>query len=62
MKRVCAWCGRELEESDQRNDQTTHGLCRDCRSQFFNPKAGGKQGAKGRTLPDDNEEEIADRS
>jgi uncharacterized protein YbcI len=36
MKRVCAWCGRELDQPDRREDlQVTHGVCQVCRRRFF---------------------------
>jgi DNA-directed RNA polymerase subunit RPC12/RpoP len=36
MKRVCAWCGRELDQSECREDmQVTHGVCPICRRRFF---------------------------
>jgi DNA-directed RNA polymerase subunit RPC12/RpoP len=36
MKRVCAWCGRELDQSERReNMQVTHGVCPICRRRFF---------------------------
>ena len=36
MKRVCAWCGRSLDETERREDlQVTHGVCQDCRTRFF---------------------------
>ena len=41
MKRMCAWCRRELDQSERREDlQVTHGVCRACRRRFFpSPKA-----------------------
>jgi hypothetical protein len=36
MKRVCAWCGRELDPPAHReNVLVTHGLCQACRRRFF---------------------------
>ena len=36
MKRICAWCGRELEQSERReSSQVTHGVCQFCRRKFF---------------------------
>lgn len=36
MKRVCAWCGRELDQPERPKDlQVTHGVCQDCRTRFF---------------------------
>lgn len=36
MKRMCAWCGRELNQRDDAKEaQVTHGLCPDCRSTYF---------------------------
>jgi hypothetical protein len=38
MKRICAWCGLALDESDsQETLEVTHGVCRDCRRRFFAP-------------------------
>jgi DNA-directed RNA polymerase subunit RPC12/RpoP len=39
MKRVCAWCGGELDPFEGCEDiQVTHGVCPICRDRFF-PKA-----------------------
>jgi hypothetical protein len=36
MKRMCAWCGRELDQSRRREDvPVTHGVCKICRGIFF---------------------------
>jgi len=36
MKRMCAWCGRELDQVERRENQPlTHGLCSECRRRFF---------------------------
>jgi hypothetical protein len=36
MKRICAWCGRELGLTDGREGlPVTHGVCRACRNRFF---------------------------
>jgi hypothetical protein len=36
MKRVCASCRRELDQSECREDmQVTHGVCPICRCKFF---------------------------
>lgn len=36
MKRVCAWCGRMLDEAAcQEGVDVTHGLCKECRAEFF---------------------------
>jgi DNA-directed RNA polymerase subunit RPC12/RpoP len=36
MKRMCAWCGRELDQVERRDNQPlTHGLCPECRRRFF---------------------------
>ena len=36
MKRMCAWCGRELDQSEHREDvPLTHGVCKVCRRRFF---------------------------
>jgi hypothetical protein len=38
MNRVCAWCGRRLNQSAHlKTLQVTHGLCVDCRQRFFAP-------------------------
>ncbi|HLN32236.1 MAG TPA: hypothetical protein VK395_31195 [Gemmataceae bacterium] len=36
MKRLCAWCGRELNQSEPREDaRVSHGVCQVCRRRFF---------------------------
>ena len=36
MKRICAWCGRDLDQHDGRDHlQVTHGVCEECRRVFF---------------------------
>lgn len=36
MKRMCAWCGRELDQVELRENQPlTHGVCPECRRRFF---------------------------
>jgi hypothetical protein len=36
MKRMCAWCGRELDQSEHREDvPVTHGVCKVCRRKLF---------------------------
>jgi nucleotide-binding universal stress UspA family protein len=35
MKRICAWCSRELESGRNDNLEVTHGLCPDCRYRHF---------------------------
>jgi DNA-directed RNA polymerase subunit RPC12/RpoP len=36
MKRVCAWCGQELDQPERREDiPVTHGVCPTCRRRFF---------------------------
>lgn len=36
MKRVCAWCGGEMDPSDGRQGlKVTHGVCPSCRGKFF---------------------------
>jgi len=36
MKRLCAWCGRELDQSEAGTDsRVTHGVCQTCRRRFF---------------------------
>jgi AhpD family alkylhydroperoxidase len=36
MKRVCAWCGRELDQPERSDGgQVTHGVCQGCRCKFF---------------------------
>lgn len=45
MKRVCAWCGRALDQPERREDvQVTHGVCQDCRSKFFASSKATKAG------------------
>ena len=45
MKRVCAWCGRALDQPERREDvQVTHGVCQDCRSRFFASSKATKAG------------------
>jgi hypothetical protein len=41
MKRICAWCGADLDDLQAHDRQTlTHGLCVDCRSRFFPARRG----------------------
>jgi NMD protein affecting ribosome stability and mRNA decay len=36
MKRMCAWCGRELDQVERcENQPLTHGLCPECRRRYF---------------------------
>jgi hypothetical protein len=36
MKRVCAWCGQELDQAERREGlPITHGVCPVCRRKFF---------------------------
>jgi hypothetical protein len=36
MKRMCAWCGQELDQVERRDNQPlTHGLCPACRRRVF---------------------------
>jgi hypothetical protein len=36
MKRVCAWCGQELDQAERREGlPVTHGVCPVCRHKFF---------------------------
>lgn len=36
MKRLCAWCGRELDQVERwETPYTTHGLCAECRVRHF---------------------------
>ena len=52
MKRVCAWCGRELDQSECREDvQVTHGICQVCRRRFF-ASAKAKEGYSRSTRDD----------
>ncbi len=30
MKRVCAWCAKEMEGSKSEDKRVTHGICRPC--------------------------------
>ncbi|MEA3306406.1 MAG: hypothetical protein U9Q34_01305 [Elusimicrobiota bacterium] len=32
MKRVCAWCKKEMGETDDKSDIITHGICPECES------------------------------
>lgn len=35
MRRVCAWCGKELSAGDHRHDDViSHGICTDCMEHF----------------------------
>ncbi len=53
MKRVCAWCGRELDQSERRTGlQVTHGICQACRDKFF-AKALAKEAGSLPTQPTD---------
>jgi len=56
MKRVCAWCGRELDQSERREGlQVTHGVCQVCRGRFFaSPKA--KEADSRSTLDDEGDD------
>ncbi len=41
MKRICAWCGKSLDEMDPPDlGKVTHGLCPQCRKSVFAPKIG----------------------
>jgi len=56
MKRVCAWCGRELDHDDGREDvPVTHGLCPPCRLRFFHtsrpPDAPSREAQAGAAAP-----------
>jgi hypothetical protein len=36
MRRICAWCTRDLDQPDGRVKlQVTHGVCEECRRKFF---------------------------
>lgn len=38
MKRVCAWCGRELAKTPRDSYvAVTHGICLSCRIRFLSP-------------------------
>lgn len=43
MKKICAWCKKEIEEITDPNTSTnfeiTHGICRSCKDYFFNNRA-----------------------
>jgi hypothetical protein len=57
MKRICAWCGRELDQVERRENQPlTHGLCPECRRRFF---AGAKD-QNGPLVENDEGEARAD--
>ncbi len=35
MKRVCAWCGKDMgEEKPIENTEITHGICRECMAEL----------------------------
>jgi DNA-directed RNA polymerase subunit RPC12/RpoP len=59
MKRMCAWCGRELDQGERRDNQPlTHGLCPECRCRFFAvakgpdaPSVANDEGAVRENLP-----------
>ncbi len=63
MKRLCAWCGRELEGPDRPEDsQVTHGVCPSCRAKFFTasrPKEVDSSSASENL--DDESRELRDR-
>ena len=41
MKRICAWCGKSLNETEPPDtSNVTHGLCEQCRKSVFAPKTG----------------------
>lgn len=43
MKRLCAWCGRELKQAKpSETDEATHGICTECRFKHFGPDEGKK--------------------
>ena len=57
MKRVCAWCGREMDQPERREDlQVTHGVCQACRCRFFTSSKATKADSQS-TL-----EDVGDRS
>jgi len=36
MKRVCAWCGKDMGEKEPLDDDSvTHAICKDCRREEF---------------------------
>ena len=40
MKRICAWCGKSLNEVESPDaPQITHGLCEGCRKSVFASKS-----------------------
>lgn len=43
MTRLCAWCGRQLDEVPREGPRpVTHGLCQACRQEFF-PSPGTRE-------------------
>ena len=52
MKRMCAWCGRELDQSEHREKvPVSHGVGKVCRQKFFT-SASAKE-ADSRSTPAD---------
>lgn len=46
MIRLCAWCGRQLEQAKPPDpDRTTHGICAKCKSKHFSPDEGKEREA-----------------
>jgi len=36
MKRICAWCGRELgEKGNPQASLPTHGICQQCKAKYL---------------------------
>lgn len=53
MKRVCAWCSRELDEVYRREaPEVTHGVCQECRRRHF-ASAGAKEAGPRLPVPND---------
>ena len=52
MKRMCAWCGRELDQSERRGKvPVSHGVCKVCRQEFFTSARATE--ADSRSTPED---------
>jgi hypothetical protein len=46
MKRVCAWCGQDLDPSQRREEcAVTHSVCPVCRRKFFPSTTDGQEAA-----------------
>ncbi len=62
MKRVCAWCGRGLDQTDVKGGaRVTHGVCRRCRGIVF-PLSQKKHRAVEATTTDGQGNEVSKTS